>query len=239
MSPRGRAPRARAPRDEQDRAARGPPAHRAASAFAARRCPRSRRSRACGCARARAARTRRLRAPRRGGPLRRRARAVGAPEGTRIEVADLFAQRARAAQVPQDAVDRVGSRRRLARARRARAADASTSTSQRDDRPALAWPAVSRPARPHRGGARRARGRRRSSRVEHREGRVRSASGFVSRPDRHRPTSPGIHLFVNRRPVRDRVLQHALRRRLPRLCCRAVASRRPCCSSTCRPTPST
>jgi DNA mismatch repair protein MutL len=34
--------------------------------------------------------------------------------------------------------------------------------------------------------------------------------GFVSRPERHRSTTAGIYLYVNRRPVRDRVLQHAL-----------------------------
>lgn len=34
--------------------------------------------------------------------------------------------------------------------------------------------------------------------------------GFVSRPDRHRATAAGCFLFVNNRPVRDRVLQNAL-----------------------------
>jgi len=34
--------------------------------------------------------------------------------------------------------------------------------------------------------------------------------GFASRPDRHRASLSGVYLFVNRRPVRDRVLQHAL-----------------------------
>jgi DNA mismatch repair protein MutL len=33
---------------------------------------------------------------------------------------------------------------------------------------------------------------------------------FVSRPDQHRATGGGIHLFVNARPVRDRLLRHAL-----------------------------
>jgi len=33
---------------------------------------------------------------------------------------------------------------------------------------------------------------------------------YVSRPDAHRPTGSGIHLFVNARPVRDRLLRHAL-----------------------------
>ena len=40
--------------------------------------------------------------------------------------------------------------------------------------------------------------------------------GFVSRPDVHRATAAGLHLFVNRRPVRDRLLRHALLERLPR-----------------------
>ena len=34
--------------------------------------------------------------------------------------------------------------------------------------------------------------------------------GWVSRPDRHRSNLAGVYLFVNGRPVRDRVLQHAL-----------------------------
>jgi DNA mismatch repair protein MutL len=33
---------------------------------------------------------------------------------------------------------------------------------------------------------------------------------FVARPDQHRATGSGIHLFVNARPVRDRLLRHAL-----------------------------
>jgi DNA mismatch repair protein MutL len=46
-------------------------------------------------------------------------------------------------------------------------------------------------------------------RVEQREGAA-LLTGFVSRPDRHRPTLAGVYLYVNRRPVRDRTLQHAL-----------------------------
>jgi DNA mismatch repair protein MutL len=34
--------------------------------------------------------------------------------------------------------------------------------------------------------------------------------GFVSRPDRPRPARPGLRLFVNRRPVRDRALSKAV-----------------------------
>jgi DNA mismatch repair protein MutL len=33
---------------------------------------------------------------------------------------------------------------------------------------------------------------------------------YVSRPDAHRATTAGIHLFVNGRPVRDRLMRHAL-----------------------------
>src|SRR5262249_21621931 len=45
--------------------------------------------------------------------------------------------------------------------------------------------------------------------VDASEGRVRT-HGWVSRPDRHRSNLSGVYLFVNGRPVRDRVLQHAL-----------------------------
>jgi DNA mismatch repair protein MutL len=37
-----------------------------------------------------------------------------------------------------------------------------------------------------------------------------SVRGFVSRPDRPRPARPGLRLFVNRRPVRDRALSKAV-----------------------------
>jgi len=35
-------------------------------------------------------------------------------------------------------------------------------------------------------------------------------AGYTGEPDLHRPNARGIHLFVNRRPVRDRLLTHAV-----------------------------
>jgi DNA mismatch repair protein MutL len=45
--------------------------------------------------------------------------------------------------------------------------------------------------------------------IERSAGGVRIA-GFASRPDHHRATAAGLHLFVNGRPVRDRLLRHAV-----------------------------
>jgi len=134
-------------------------------------------------------------------------REAGGPEGTRVEVADLF--------------HNVPARRKFLKsegtewghiadwvARAALALPAVHFDVRRDDRPAVSWPAVSerieriaavlseREAEP-------------LVPVAAREGGL-SLEGFVSRPDAHRPTAAGIHLFVNRRPVRDRLLRHAL-----------------------------
>jgi DNA mismatch repair protein MutL len=78
----------------------------------------------------------------------------------------------------------------------------------RDDRPAWSWPAVSDPL--DRVAA--VLGEREAEvlvAVDVAEGRIRT-HGWVSRPDRHRSNLSGVYLFVNGRPVRDRVLQHAL-----------------------------
>jgi DNA mismatch repair protein MutL len=134
-------------------------------------------------------------------------RATGAPEGTRVEVAELFA--------------RVPARRKFLKAAStewghvadwlARAALARPRVHfdlQRDDRPAIAWPAVEDPLdriaavlSEDEAAALVA--------VERTEGAAR-LHGFVSRPDWHRATGEGIHLFVNARPVRDRLLRHAV-----------------------------
>jgi DNA mismatch repair protein MutL len=45
--------------------------------------------------------------------------------------------------------------------------------------------------------------------VERREGAA-VVWGFASRPDHHRGTATGLYLFVNGRPVRDRLLRHAV-----------------------------
>jgi len=137
-------------------------------------------------------------------------KSVGAPVGTRVEVADLFAS--------------VPARRKFLKTvttewghisdwltRSALALPHVHFEIQRDERNRRVWPAVTDPL----------------DRVAavvseedaaafvpvpehaHREASPR-LSGFVSRPDRHRATVAGIYLFVNRRPVRDRMLQHAL-----------------------------
>jgi DNA mismatch repair protein MutL len=132
---------------------------------------------------------------------------AGAPPGTRIEVADLFAG--------------VPARRKFLKAATtewghiadwlARAALALPQVHfeiRRDDRPAQVWPAardlLERAAavlgEPEAAGL---------VPVHWDEGRA-SVAGLVSRPDRHRPTLSGVYLFVNRRPVRDRLMQHAL-----------------------------
>jgi DNA mismatch repair protein MutL len=141
-----------------------------------------------------------------GGELVRQ-RTTGGPIGTRVEVADLFAQ--------------VPARRKFLRsastewghvadwlARAALAWSGIHFDIHRDDRTVLTWPAAADPLD-------------RIAAVlseeeasalvpsEGREGEVRVLA-FASRPDWHRATGEGIHLFVNRRPVRDRVLRHAV-----------------------------
>ena len=79
---------------------------------------------------------------------------------------------------------------------------------QRDDKRALAWPAVDVLA----DRVSSVLGEQEASvlvPVEHAEGRL-SVEGLVSRPDQHKSTTSGIRIFVNQRPVRDRLLQHAL-----------------------------
>jgi DNA mismatch repair protein MutL len=135
------------------------------------------------------------------------ARAAGGPQGTRVEVADLF--------------HNVPARRKFLKtqgtewghvadwlARAALALPAVHFDVRRDDRPAVSWPAVGdlieriaavlseREAEP-------------LVPVSGEQGALR-LHGFASRPDAHRPTAAGVHLFVNRRPVRDRLLRHAL-----------------------------
>ena len=133
--------------------------------------------------------------------------AVGAPEGTRIEVADLFAAVPARRKFLKTAATEWGH---IAEGlvRCALALPAVHFDVQREGRPSLAWPAVRAPL--DRVAA--VLGEEEAAAfvpVEHREGPA-ALSGFVSRPDRHRPTLAGIHLYVNRRPVRDRTLQHAL-----------------------------
>ena len=135
------------------------------------------------------------------------ARSVGGPVGTRVEVADLFATvpaRRKFLKAPQTEWGHVADWL----ARSALALPEVHFDIHRDDRPALAWPAVGDALERVAAvlGEREAEG---LLSIDHQEGRDR-IHGFVSRPDRHRPSMAGIRLFVNRRPVRDRMLQHAL-----------------------------
>ena len=134
-------------------------------------------------------------------------RAAGGPEGTRIEVADLFAS--------------VPARRKFLKragtewghiadwlARLAMARPEIHIETRRDDRAAIVWPACSD----------------RRDRlalllpendavgllaVDHSTPDAR-VHGFVSTPEQSRATGQGLFLFVNGRPVRDRLLSHAL-----------------------------
>jgi len=134
-------------------------------------------------------------------------RPTAGPVGTRVEIADLFASvpaRRKFLKKPGTEWGHVSDW--LSRA--ALALPGVHFEVRRDDRPAIAWPAASD----------------RLDRVAavlgeeaadaliplaRDEGPV-VIEGFVSRPDRHRPTLAGVQLFVNRRPVRDRTVQHAL-----------------------------
>jgi DNA mismatch repair protein MutL len=135
------------------------------------------------------------------------ARAAGAPPGTRIEVADLFFNvPARRKFLKSPATEWTHVADWLARA--ALALPGVHFDLRRDDRPALSWPAVADPLD------------RIAAVLSEREaeglvpamadqGPVR-VRGFVSRPDAHRANAGALYLFVQQRPVRDRLLRHAL-----------------------------
>ncbi len=132
---------------------------------------------------------------------------AGGPPGTRVEVADLFTPVPARRKFLKSAATEWGHiadwLTRLALARPGLHLDLL-----REGRPALSWPAAEDL-------------RERIAvvlseddaaalvPVEAEEGPLR-LSGFASRPDHHRASGAGIHLFVNRRPVRDRLLRHAL-----------------------------
>ncbi len=134
-------------------------------------------------------------------------RAAGGPEGTRIEVADLFA----AVPARRKFLKRPGTEwghvadwlARLAMAR----PEIHIET-RRDERPPTVWPACSdRRDRlalllPEEDAAGLVAVDQQSA-----AGRV---HGFVSTPEHSRATGQGLYLFVNGRPVRDRLLSHAL-----------------------------
>jgi DNA mismatch repair protein MutL len=141
------------------------------------------------------------------GGVRRSERAVGAPIGTRIEVSELFGSvPARRKFLKSGATEWGHAADWIARI--ALAQPAVHFDVARDERPAWSWPAASDPFDRVAAvlGEREAEG---LVAVDASEGRVRT-HGWVSRPDRHRSSLSGVYLFVNGRPVRDRVLQHAL-----------------------------
>jgi DNA mismatch repair protein MutL len=134
-------------------------------------------------------------------------RTAGGPVGTRVEVADLFAGvPARRKFLKAASTEWTHVADWLARA--ALVLPAVHFDVQRDDRDAWSWPATADrlariaavlsereaeallPAELERGGVR--------LRV------------FASRPDVHRRSAEGLYLYVNERPVRDRLLRHAL-----------------------------
>ncbi len=135
------------------------------------------------------------------------ARAAGGPVGTKVEVADLFAGvPARRMFLKTVATEWGHVSDWLSRA--ALALPGVHVEIRRDDRPALVWPAartladrVAAVLGEEEAGALVACERAAGPAVVH---------GLVSRPDRHRPNLTGVYLFVNGRPVRDRLLQHAL-----------------------------
>jgi len=138
-------------------------------------------------------------------------RVAAGPEGTRIEVADLFAAvPARRKFLKAAATEWGHAAEWLARA--ALALPAVHFEIRRDERAPVVWPAVGEPLdriaavlSEHEAAAMVA--------VSHEaplgEGRA-AVHGFASRPDHHRGSAGGLHLYVNGRPVRDRLLRHAV-----------------------------
>ncbi len=134
-------------------------------------------------------------------------REAGSPVGTRIEVADLFASipaRRKFLKRPGTEWGHVADwLARLALVRPEIHIEA-----QRDDRKATIWPACSDP-------------RDRIAAILSDEDAAALVEvdqetpacrihAFVSTPERTRPNGQGLYLFVNGRPVRDRLLRHAL-----------------------------
>ena len=134
-------------------------------------------------------------------------RAIGAPEGTRIEVVELFRgvpARRKFLKTPTTEWGHIADW--IAKA--ALALPSVHFDVKRDDRAAISWPSASDPLDRIAAVISEADAAAFTP-VSREEGRA-VLGGFVSRPERHRSTAAGIYLYVNRRPVRDRVLQHAL-----------------------------
>ena len=138
-------------------------------------------------------------------------RTAAGPEGTRIEVADLFCQiPARRKFLKTAATEWGHSAEWLGRA--ALALPGIHFEIRRDDRAPIVWPAAAEPLDriaavlsdqeaaamvPV------------SLTLPMGEGRA-HLHGFASRPEHHRGSAGGLHLYVNGRPVRDRLLRHAV-----------------------------
>ena len=134
-------------------------------------------------------------------------RDAGGPEGTRIEVADLFA----AIPARRKFLKRPGTEwghiadwlARLALAR----PDIHVEI-QRDDRKATVWPACE-DARDRIAMVLSEEDASSLIAVDH-DTPAAHVHGYLSTPERTRPNAQGLYLFVNGRPVRDRLLRHAL-----------------------------
>ena len=134
-------------------------------------------------------------------------REVGAAEGTRVEVADLFAgvpARRKFLKTPATEwghiADWVG--------RAALALPHLHVDLYLEGREVFHWPATAS-ARDRVAALLSEREAAGLLEAERQQGDLR-LHALVSRPDVHRPTGSGIYLFVNGRPVRDRLLRHAL-----------------------------
>ncbi len=134
-------------------------------------------------------------------------RAAAGREGTRIEVADLFAHVPARRKFLKTATTEWGHCADwLARA--ALALPAVHFDVQRDDRPAWAWPATADPLA--RVAAVLAEDVAAALVPVGLEAGPLRVHGFASGPDHHRGTAAGLYLYVNGRPVRDRLLRHAV-----------------------------
>lgn len=134
-------------------------------------------------------------------------REAGCPEGTRIEVADLFGSipaRRKFLKKPGTewghAIDWLG--------RLAMGLPATQFEVQRDDHAAVVWPETSEIAERIAAVLGEAQARA-LVRVEWEEG-AGHVEAFVSGPEASRANGNAIHLYVNGRPVRDKLLRHAV-----------------------------
>ncbi len=134
-------------------------------------------------------------------------RACATSEGTRVEVADLFGSvPARRKFLKSPATEWGHASEWVARA--ALALPHVHFDVIREEHPAWSWPAVTNPV--ERIAAVLGEEEAAALVAAERSAGDLALRAFVSRPELHRATGAGIHLFVNGRPVRDRLLRHAL-----------------------------